>query len=643
MSELRVESVQVPGLLAKLRNSEWMIPRFQRDFVWTPANVVQLILSIIDSRPIGMATLWEQSGQTGLDLEPISIVDRDPNTKSIVRKYFTNETINPTNRFAVLDGRQRCTAITMAFGGLRPDTGYFPRYWGRYYLNVDADDPTKRIVFLRESEIKRKGYDVDNSCIAAGLFPLASNIENEEILQQWIRYLQEIRNPSNYPNGSLPENAELDRRNRILQKSFEGIVQTKLAVYVVPESYDLGDICEIFETLNTTGTKVSTVDLIHSWIYSDTATGTDQPIQVRDWLDELGDTHGAVGWSSSADRPELVAQIITACYVALVEKPDQRFLPGRGTSKISSVKAGDLLATPTLHWQRAIENTETLAGFLGDFQTNIADGFFPHSASPYPVSSAIYVALRWHKEFDHPSTHKWGFEEFNALYRAFFWRNALTNRYDQGFLTQLGADIKRFTEILDDRQNHSSINSWCLASDEKLDDLIGKTIPTVKEIEQMVINGRPGGALQRAILLPMVGKTRRDIVDPNISLEYPKSTTLIELHHIYPRDWCRNNQVGELAVYLDKNKSDVDYVNSIANIMPMSRESNKKWKAKNPGQFFLEQKTSYSHSKQILDSVFIDKRGLELLLSGAEGIPNFWKHRASLIATDIVSRTQMVI
>lgn len=60
MSSLYVTDITVPTLLERLKKGEWQVPEFQRDFVWSVADVIKLITSIIESRPIGMATLWEQ-------------------------------------------------------------------------------------------------------------------------------------------------------------------------------------------------------------------------------------------------------------------------------------------------------------------------------------------------------------------------------------------------------------------------------------------------------------------------------------------------------------------------------------------------------------------------------------------------------
>ena len=85
MSDLQVSSITVPVLLKKLRTREWLVPQFQRDFVWSNAAIISLVNSIIDSRPVGMVTLWEQQEDTTLKLEPVSVADWIPVTGEVGR------------------------------------------------------------------------------------------------------------------------------------------------------------------------------------------------------------------------------------------------------------------------------------------------------------------------------------------------------------------------------------------------------------------------------------------------------------------------------------------------------------------------------------------------------------------------------
>lgn len=631
MSRLMVTDVTVPGLLEKLKKREWLVPGFQRDFVWSTADVVALIVSIFESRPIGMATLWEQGRKPEVELVPVSVPDSTPE-----RRFFADAEDNPSKVFAILDGRQRCTALAMAFGGLRAHDGKY-KYSGRYYLDVGTSEASKRVFYLRESEIRKRNLLTDANCVGEGLFPLTSNIEGEEILPQWMRYLQAIRNPSFYPNGELPPVKELDRRDGILKRAFEGLVGTKLAVYIVPDTYHLAAICEIFETLNTTGTMVSTVDLIHSWLYSDTYNDPEGALSLRDWISDFGQQDGAIGWASALDRPELTAQIVTACYVALQNKPDPRAVSGSFGTSITSIKAIDLLATPTLHWKNVIHNDELLAEFLGDFQTAVAGGFFPYSSCPYPVSAAIYVALRWHAHFDGVGERRWGREDLDSVFRAFFWRNALSNRYDQGFLTQLGADIKEIKAWLAKRADYSSANQWAVFAQQSMIEYMAAPVPSKHTLIDWLSDGRQTGALQKALILPMLAGAKRDLLDPAIKLSFP-STEQVELHHIYPKAWCNTSKVGELTAYLDRDKAGRNWVDSAANLMPMSRKSNNLWKAKVPGQVLVELKVTYQHVREVLKPAFIDEEAFKFLLEGPKGLGKFWERRAELMADDLLAR-----
>jgi hypothetical protein len=634
MSDLKVSDVTVPGVLDALKKGEWRVPEFQREFVWTTDQVSGLVQSILEARPIGMVTLWEQTDAPQIALQPISIADLDADTKKTKQRYFGPQTPG-SKSFAVLDGRQRCTAIAMAFGGFRAIGGQY-RYSGRYYLNVTEPDPRKRVKYLKDSDVRKQKLDIDATCVSRGLFPLASNIEGESVLTQWMRYLQALERAENYTDSVMPSKEDLAQRNSVLQEAFEGIVSTKLAVYTVPAKYDLADICDIFETLNTTGTKVSTVDLIHSWLYSDTSGDSHAPFLLREWIADLGQKDGAIGWAVVDERPELIAQFVTAAYVALVDRPT-----ARNAGFISGIKSADLLSTPTPHWRSIRENEDLFASFIGNGQRVVADGTFPYSACPYPATMAIYVALRWHAKFDLDVTHPWSIDALDALFRAFFWRTALTRRYDQGFLSQVGTDITDLKAILQTEQKHPSTSKWAAVAEAALQKIIKLELPAKEEMVNLLTNGNQGGALQKALMLPLIGRAKSDLVDSTIKLSYPM--TNVELHHIYPKDWCRNNRIEGALDVLDPAKAGRDYAGSVVNLMPLSRTSNNSWKQKHPAQFISEKKLSYVHNQGNLAPLFIDEPGFKWLSAGDQGVKAFWDHRADLMADDLLRRMRVIL
>ncbi|KJS23770.1 MAG: hypothetical protein VR75_18160 [Hyphomonadaceae bacterium BRH_c29] len=631
MSEITVTDTTIPSLLTKLRSGEWLTPEFQRDFVWNSPAVIGLINSIIDAKPVGMITLWEQENESDLVLEHISIPDWEVSQNRTAPSYFGDDSVRPGRFYAILDGKQRSTAIALAFGGHRAQNGSY-KHSGRYFLNVSADDPLDRIEYIKEADVRRRGLDVLSTCVGTGVFPLAAE-DPSKIFQQWMGYTAMIGQEQHYPNGVLPSPEELAKRKALLEAAFDGIIKTKLAIYVVPKEEDLASICEIFETLNTTGTKVSTVDLIHSWLYADTKTRLEAPILLRQEIDDLGQYDGAVGWASSTERPELIAQFAAAIHVALDNKPEPRSVSGAKVTKITSVKSPDLLAVPDSLWELFFDRKEAFAKFLGEMQDAVAGGKFTQSQCPYPASATIYAALRWYQEFDAPSSINWQKQHLDNLFRAFFWRNALTNRYDQGFLTKIGRDIIEIKEFLTRTPREQPMEDWKVDAQNWLEAHL--PIGGAEErISQAVRDGSVKGALRKAVLLPLLTRSLHDVVNPDLNIRNVHSA--LELHHIYPRAWCANNKSGAAKEYLDPNQTDKDWVSSPANLMPMARKSNLEWRAKIPAMVIDELDITSTQQLELFSRYFVDSECLESLRMGAEGFGPFLERRASQITNHLM-------
>lgn len=634
MAQIQVSSLGIEDLLEKLRRGEWQVPQFQREFVWNIADVENLAWSIFSARPIGMVTLWEQPPNSGLELENVSLADSGSSGLIYFREGGGNGgSPEPLVRNAILDGRQRSTAIAMVFGGLRPKNNQ-RRFAGRFFLSLNEDDMSSPITFKKTADISRMNLDSDVGALSKGYVPLEV-ASGGSLFKQWTDYVAKFTDPAIYPDGTLPDPEILESRKQRLWESFEGLNNTKLAVYTVPPNYDLGDICQIFETLNTTGTKVSAVDLIHSWIYADTQPSEGGPLRLREWIDLLGEQGGAVGWASKDRRPELTVQIVTACHVASETPPEPRAIAGKSSS-IKSVKQNDLLSIPTEWWRQVMEldKTKFLAEALLDFQTVVAGGQFSVESAPYPASAAIYVALRWHKEHDKAD---WTIGQLNSAYLAFYWQNALGTRYDQGFLTQVGADIAELKAALTDGVNLDPA-AWKNAMQKRINGLINKQLPDEDYLIEQLTDGTVKGAMRDALRLRMMVGCRSDLLEPDRSISFPDASD-VDMHHVFPKNWCNNNRVGDLKQRLDEKKdSGRDWLNSPANLMPLSTKSNQEWKAKSPRQALSESEiTKFADRETEFRSVFIDADAFKVLIeSKPETVGKLWDRRAKKMAEDLL-------
>ena len=498
-------------------------------------------------------------------------------------------------------------------------------------MNVVSEDPAERIVFKKNSEIESANLNIIANCISSGLFPFEIRGGPEEnVVDRWMKYQRDIIDDRFYKDGKLPSREELDRRIAILDSAVKGVASTMLALYVVPQRFTLAEICEIFETLNTTGTTVSTVDLIHSWIYSDTQSDKN-PISLREWLKDLGQTDGAAGWSDPKDRPELIAQFVTATYLIEKNRSPARKIGGRIVD-VRSVKSGDLLATPTKHWKDVISKTDEFATYIQDFQECVSNGSrFTMNACPYPISAAIYVALRWGNKVD---SRGWKADAINALYRAFFWRNALNSRYDQGFLTKMSSDLKVLEDLLDAFPSQG-FGAWA----QRASDTLNQHEISVKERGGLVahlLSKKPAGALGKALVLPVLTNPRRDLLEPMLSIESGRSPEPVEVHHIFPRDWVRNNiQKVDLEQWKNEGKGMVECV---ANLTPMLKSSNGAWKAKVPGKALTDADVTPTTHASVLASHWLVGSIFDALVDQADGLPSFWQLRAEAISDDLMQR-----
>jgi hypothetical protein len=155
-------------------------------------------------------------------------------------------------------------------------------------------------------------------------------------------------------------------------------------------------------------------------------------------------------------------------------------------------------------------------------------------------------------------------------------------------------------------------------------------------------DGKPGGAMQKALYLFLYTKPEKDLLDPRLFLEYPDGAPA-ELHHIFPSNWCKNNKYGELRAVLDKEEAGRDYVNCVANLMLLSRESNNKWRARIPGQALQESDISYDSMRDVWNDLFINQLLYNYLREGGASVKEFLDGRAKLLSEKLVdlSRVKM--
>jgi len=109
----------------------------------------------------------------------------------------------------------------------------------------------------------------------------------------------------------------------------------------------------------------------------------------------------------------------------------------------------------------------------------------------------------------------------------------------------------------------------------------------------------------------------------------------LELHHIYPKDWCRNNSNEFTKEFVNINKEENNWVDSPANLMPMHSETNKKWMKMEPSMALNELGINSEEQIEMLRQYFIDSKAQKLLEGGSDNMGRFLKQRHQSISMEI--------
>lgn len=245
---MQTQSVKLPKLIQLIRAGKFEIPQFQRSFVWREAQVKLVVDSIARGYPIGSFLVMNQSEELQLHSRPIEAMveqlpDDDLNTSGVDVQY-------------VLDGQQRMTSITRVFlNGNASKIYYFDllelstrmeeddQKWVKAKKRTHTDSPTKER--LSNNRLLRADLILDQ---------MKANVYVQEYIE----------------DGDDFRHLERSARRQLAAKIggiFEGIRNYDLSLVVMDGAQGLESICRVFETINSTGTRLTTFDLAVARFY----------------------------------------------------------------------------------------------------------------------------------------------------------------------------------------------------------------------------------------------------------------------------------------------------------------------------------------------------------------------------------------
>ncbi|GAA6166820.1 GmrSD restriction endonuclease domain-containing protein [Sessilibacter corallicola] len=241
-------------LLKKIKSGDFLIPQFQRDFTWKEGQTRLLVDSIARNYPVGSLLILGKNEEV-----PLKSRKLDATYPPKIDEYEAETSFDEpsSESYYVLDGQQRLTSIARVFLDAHPKRNYYFDLKKMHELFND-ESPSWIVSRLRG---KKNPERKDNNRL----------IRTDVALDQakCDVYISEYMEDS----GDFPDFTDDRNLARQAAANLKGVFETirKFSIPFVALDNDapLESVCRVFETINSTGTRLTTFDLAVAKYYPD--------------------------------------------------------------------------------------------------------------------------------------------------------------------------------------------------------------------------------------------------------------------------------------------------------------------------------------------------------------------------------------
>ncbi len=241
-------------LLKDIRDGKIQLPDFQRGWIWDDDHITSLLASISQSYPIG-AVMMLQIGGEDIRFKPRAIEGVELSTQMEPERM-------------ILDGQQRLTSLYQALYmnravATKDSRGKALRLW--YYLdmakaldhNGDYEDsivavPEDRMVRNFRNEVTADYSSMDKEC-AAELLPLGLVYDTAGLTSWQMEYLN---------TDAETFQQRIARWNELVQSVIQRFQQYQVPVIVLRKETPKEAVCQVFEKVNTGGVSLTVFELL---------------------------------------------------------------------------------------------------------------------------------------------------------------------------------------------------------------------------------------------------------------------------------------------------------------------------------------------------------------------------------------------
>lgn len=255
-----VKQVALKDYLSEVDKTNITIPEFQRNFVWSKSNMIKLVSSLLKGYPIGSFLLMENL--QGYANNPVQGVEEKSKNLDINKCLL------------ILDGQQRTTTLYQVLYS----KGEFEFFFNLQNFiekleekkihhvndtNIDEiiEDNIENWIVAFEKKNK-KIPNLQSEQISRGLFPISSIFvsDNETDYSSWLNKYVFDRAKSDLSTFNKLNSVNSIFINRLINN----IVGYQTSQIIIDGNTSANIVCTIFETINSTGVKLTVLDLLNA-------------------------------------------------------------------------------------------------------------------------------------------------------------------------------------------------------------------------------------------------------------------------------------------------------------------------------------------------------------------------------------------
>lgn len=255
------------GQLAALASQRvFHIPRFQREFVWNDGQIKLLCDSVARNYPIGSLLLLAENRST------LQLAGRPIDALLAAEETGRDDTESPPmvgsgpTRFHVLDGQQRLTSLVRVFANMSPKKVYYVDL--AKMLESFGPEATEEADWLISRSRPRDPKPTKERGRLVRADVILDVMKTSLHLDEFIDEIPTEDLPIVFRGNDAKED-KLKRREAkaTLVQVLETIRNYRVPAIVIDRESPLSAICRIFETINSTGRKLTTFDLAVAGFY----------------------------------------------------------------------------------------------------------------------------------------------------------------------------------------------------------------------------------------------------------------------------------------------------------------------------------------------------------------------------------------